>query len=110
MLACRPVGTNTYGVLAQAPRADVIFPTPVDTTTVHVANGSAWYFNSNQSWGSSGQVIRQIRIAVTLEEPISPTRKTVLAYEWGQSEQRVALWSQRRPFHTAWQRVVLHRD
>src|SRR5712671_3894410 len=39
MLACRPVGTNTYGVLAQAPRADVTFPTPVDTTTVHVANG-----------------------------------------------------------------------
>ena len=51
MLACRPVGTNTYGVLAQAPRADVIFSTPADATTVHIANGSAWYFNTSFSWG-----------------------------------------------------------
>lgn len=51
MMACRPVGTNTYSVLAQAPRADVIFSTPADTTTVHIANGSGWYFNTNQSWG-----------------------------------------------------------
>jgi len=51
MLACLPTGSNTYTLLAQAPRADVTFVTPIDATTVHVANGTGWYFNTNQSWG-----------------------------------------------------------
>jgi len=51
MLACRPTGTNTYSVLAQAPRADVTFNTTTDPTTVHVANGTAWYFSTSKSWG-----------------------------------------------------------
>src|SRR5262249_19601478 len=51
MLACRPTGTNTYALLAQAPRADVAFVTANDTTSVHVANGTAWYFNNARSWG-----------------------------------------------------------
>jgi hypothetical protein len=51
MLACLPTGTDTYTVLAQAPRTDVGFTTPADAVTVHVANGTAWYFNTSLSWG-----------------------------------------------------------
>ena len=53
MVACLPAGTDTYTVLAQAPRADVTFVTPgsPDTGTVHIANGTAWYFNTSRSWG-----------------------------------------------------------
>jgi len=54
MMACRETGTSTLTLLAQAPRADVIFETGSGSTTVHTANGTNWYFdNSNTS--SNGQ-------------------------------------------------------
>ena len=55
MLACRPVGAANYQLLAQAPRADVTFVTAADLTTVRNANGSAWYYNTAQSWGFARQ-------------------------------------------------------
>lgn len=55
MLACRPVGAANYTVLAQAPRADVTFITPIDSTTVHDANGTGWYFRNDYSWGFARQ-------------------------------------------------------
>ncbi|KFN45028.1 autotransporter domain-containing protein [Arenimonas oryziterrae] len=51
MLACRPTGNPTLTLLAQAPRADVLFDTGTDSATVHTANGSDWYYNSSWSWG-----------------------------------------------------------
>jgi hypothetical protein len=50
MLACRPVGATDYTVLAQAPRADVFFPTG-SSNTPHVANGSGWYYSDSYSFG-----------------------------------------------------------
>ncbi|HEU0152078.1 MAG TPA: autotransporter domain-containing protein [Arenimonas sp.] len=49
MMACTN-DDNTIQLLAQAPKADVMF----DTGTGNVAreaNGSAWYFNGSWSWG-----------------------------------------------------------
>lgn len=51
LIAGAPVGSTTLTLLATAPRADVVFATPADTDTVHVANGAAWYFNDGLSWG-----------------------------------------------------------
>lgn len=51
MLACRPVGSVNFTLLAQAPRADVTFVTPNDATTVHNANGSGWYYSTTYSLG-----------------------------------------------------------
>ena len=110
MLACRPVGTNTYGVLAQAPRADVIFATPIDGTTTHVANGTAWYFNTNWSWGfaKAGDAVNKnscdTGVAADAEQRMCwHTGSGNLNGGWrcGVSENL---------FSTAWQRVVLHRD
>ena len=61
MVACRaPDATGILVVAAQAPREDVTFPTRFvekvgknrpDPITPHVANGVAWYWNSNHSFG-----------------------------------------------------------
>lgn len=51
MLACRPSGSGTLSLAANAHRDDVTFDTGVDLTTRHDANGVSWYFNNNHSWG-----------------------------------------------------------
>ena len=51
LLACRPIGNANLIVAAHAPFADVTFDTGINTTITHVANGVAWYFNNNHSWG-----------------------------------------------------------
>ena len=50
MLACRQTGSPTLSVLAQAPRADVIFDTGTSNVT-RQANGVSWYYSPNYSWG-----------------------------------------------------------
>lgn len=50
MMACRPVGSPTLTLLAQAPKVDVMFDTGTGNVT-HDVNGVAWYFNNSWSWG-----------------------------------------------------------
>ncbi|MDD5274750.1 MAG: hypothetical protein PHR16_01555 [Methylovulum sp.] len=54
MLACRPTGSATLQLLAQAPRADVLFDTG-SSNTPHDANGTGWYYNTAWSWGFAKQ-------------------------------------------------------
>ena len=54
MLACRPAGSDTLQLLAQAPRADVLFDTGV-INNPHDANGTSWYYNGSWSWGFAKQ-------------------------------------------------------
>jgi hypothetical protein len=111
MLACRPVGTNTYSVLAQAPRADVTFVTPSDTTTVHVANGTAWYFNTSRSWGfakGSDAVFKNscdTSVASNAEQRLcwhTTSGNVTTGWRCGATEGLNG--------SAAWERVVLHRD
>ena len=53
MLSCRPVLSSSLALLAQADRSDVTFDTGNDSSSLHVANGTGWYFNTDsiQSWG-----------------------------------------------------------
>ena len=53
MLSCRPTGSATLALLAQADRSDVIFDTGDNFDVLNVANGVGWYFNdtSVHSWG-----------------------------------------------------------
>jgi len=50
MLACRPTGSDTLRVAANASRDDVLFDTG-RTNNPHLANGVNWYFNDSYSWG-----------------------------------------------------------
>jgi len=45
MLSCRPTGSSTLTLLAQAPREDVTFDTGENSDVTHIANGTGWYFN-----------------------------------------------------------------
>lgn len=52
MLTCRPVGSSSLALLAQADRSDVTFDTGNDSDFLHDANGTGWYFNQSLgSWG-----------------------------------------------------------
>jgi hypothetical protein len=51
MLACRPVGSDTFTVAAFANKNDVLRDTGENTNVTHIANGEGWYYNSNYSWG-----------------------------------------------------------
>jgi hypothetical protein len=52
MMACRPTGSATLQLLAQAAKSDVTFPTGYfDRYSTRLANGSLWYFDNNWSWG-----------------------------------------------------------
>jgi exosortase sorting signal-containing protein len=53
MLSCRPSGSSSLALLAQADRSDVTFDTGNNSASLHVANGTGWYFNTDsiQSWG-----------------------------------------------------------
>ena len=50
MMAGRETGSDTFLVLAAAPRADTIFDTG-QTNDTHPANGSNWWFSDFWSWG-----------------------------------------------------------
>ena len=54
LLACRPVGSPTFTVVAHAPRADVTFFTGTSNTP-HNANGVGWYYSDNYSLGFAKQ-------------------------------------------------------
>lgn len=61
MMACRLTGDATLSVLAQAPRADVIFDTGTGADSTRTANGSKWYYSPSFSWGflpASGNAFR----------------------------------------------------
>jgi hypothetical protein len=51
LLGCRPVGSSTLQVAANAPRADVLFDCGQDRSCSRDSNGAAWYFSDNWSWG-----------------------------------------------------------
>ncbi len=61
LMGCRPTGQDTISVLAWADRASVTTDTGTDATTTTTANGTAWYFNSNHSWGfaAEGDVVNK---------------------------------------------------
>jgi hypothetical protein len=111
MLACRQTGAPTYTLLAQAPRADVTFATPADTTSTHTANGTAWYFNTSQSWGfaKAGDVVNKnscdIGVAADAEQRLcwhAGSGSLTAGFRCGTTEFLQGV--------TGWERVILHRD
>jgi hypothetical protein len=51
LLACRPIGAESFTLLAMAPRADVLWPCGDAADCVHEQNGVGWYFDEGSSWG-----------------------------------------------------------
>jgi hypothetical protein len=51
MLACRPVGSNTYSLAAMGLRDEVLLPVAATSTASHVHNNVQWYFTEDYSMG-----------------------------------------------------------
>lgn len=58
LYAAKPVGSNTFTLLAAAPASDVLAYTPLNVTTP--SNGSEWYFNAfSIGFAKGGDAISQ---------------------------------------------------
>jgi hypothetical protein len=51
LMACRPVGSATWNLVAMAPRADVLFDCGQQTNCTKQSNGVGWYYSDSYSWG-----------------------------------------------------------
>jgi hypothetical protein len=51
LMACRPVGSPNFALVAMGDRADVLFDCGSNLSCLHAANGVGWYYNSDWSWG-----------------------------------------------------------
>ncbi|MCY1004126.1 hypothetical protein OV079_00795 [Nannocystis pusilla] len=62
LMACRPVGAADFQLLAMGERADVLFDVGSQVDGKHEANGVAWYFSNNFSWGfaAAGDTVNRI--------------------------------------------------
>lgn len=69
LLACGPTGAEEIVTLAaMGPWRDVTFPCGSDQTCSHEANGVAWYFDENWSWGFAPPGLPLDRIECDIEE------------------------------------------
>lgn len=113
MMACRPTGAASFTVAAQAPRADVFFDTGTGSNSVHDANGVAWYYNDNWSFGFAPQGVTVSRNSCDTEDlnngdPNFATRMCVHtggnSTNWG--------WRCGGNFgiDTGWERILYHAD
>ena len=74
MLACRPTGSDTLTLAAQAPREDVFFNTGDRTDIVHNANGVDWYFSLDWSMGFAPQGAGVRRSSADVQDGQDPLR------------------------------------
>ncbi|MFV8751111.1 DUF4215 domain-containing protein [Nannocystaceae bacterium ST9] len=51
LMGCRMAGADNFTLLAMGDRPDVLFEVGNDLFATHEANGVAWYYNNDWSWG-----------------------------------------------------------
>jgi hypothetical protein len=117
MLACRPVGSNTFTVASYANRNDVLTDTgDGDNYVTHTANGAGWYYNSQHSWGfaQAGDPVRKNSCDIPEAfDPNSPNLEMRLCWHTGGGNLTggfrcgTELFLQGVP---NWERVILHRN
>jgi hypothetical protein len=71
LLGCRQVGSNVLHVAANAGRDDVLFACGNQASCTHEANGAAWYFDANFSWGfaRAGDAVQRFSCDVGNDDP-----------------------------------------
>ncbi|MCB9550359.1 MAG: hypothetical protein H6705_00295 [Myxococcales bacterium] len=85
LLGCREIGSEPLRVAAMALREDVIFDTGQGQNAVHEANGVAWYFSDNYSWGFAPGGARVSRNSCDTEDsaPGTPTAEQRICWHTG---------------------------
>ena len=71
LLGCRPTGSDTLMVAANAPRQDVLFDCGTQSDCALSSNGAAWYFSGDWSWGfaRAGQPVNRFSCDIELNDP-----------------------------------------
>jgi hypothetical protein len=83
MLACRATGSPIQRVAAQAGREDVLTPTSGNAT--HTANGVAWYFGADLSWGFAPEGASVNRSSCDTQDLLAPAGDSDKRLCWHQS-------------------------
>ncbi|XYH97180.1 hypothetical protein ACMHYB_57000 [Sorangium sp. So ce1128] len=112
LLACRPVGAESFTLLAMAPRADVLWPCGDAESCVHEQNGVGWYFDERSSWGfaPAGEPVMRLLCDDADGEPVPHQRMcwhTVdgsldVGYRCGDNDLNYS--------PPDWERVIYHAD
>ena len=114
LLACRPVGSASWTLVAMAPRADVLFDCGQQDNCSKVSNGVGWYFSGNYSWGfvPGGQATH--RFSCDYTDPGSPLPFPELRMCWhtGGNSINSGYRCGANDLNGAanWQRLVYHAD
>jgi hypothetical protein len=82
MMAGRETGSQTISLLAQAPRADVLFAAGTGENTSQLSNGSQWYFDDSYSWGFANGGDTVYRISCDFPEVPGDTSNIGLRLCW----------------------------
>ncbi len=111
MLACRPVGSDTFTVAAFANRNDILTDTGADNNgVIHVANGEGWYYNANYSWGfaKAGDYVGKTACD---SSSVNPDKRLCWHTQGGSIDEG---WrcgeTQGLNGSTAWERIILHHQ
>ena len=106
MLACRPVGSATFTLLAQAPRADVFTDTGTGNTP-HNANGVGWYYNDDWSWGFAPQGEPLDRDTCDWNSVSVPELRMCIHTDAGATDAGYRCGDNNLNGNSAWERLVL---
>lgn len=108
MLACREVDSDTYTLLAHAPRNDVTFNTGQGNTP-KIANGSGWYFSESWSWGFAKQGDPILRTPCDTQD-INAAERLCWQTSGGNTNSGYRCGASVDLLGNSWERVILHAE
>jgi cysteine-rich repeat protein len=108
MLACRPIGSPDFALLAHAPREAVLTDTGTTNTPTN-ANGSAWYFNDSFSWGFAKEGDLLQRNSCDTGD-VNPEQRLCWHTSAGSTDTGYRCGNNNLNGDATWERVVLHAN
>lgn len=112
LMACGSLNTSSiYSVAAMSNREDVLYDCQNEDNCTHIADGNQWYFNTNSSWGFTGEtdsIDRKPCDADTANPSHRLCWHTKTGYNGYRCGSTLFLYNGTDP--KLWQRVVWHAD
>jgi hypothetical protein len=109
LIGCRPVGSDTFTLLAMGDRDDVIFNTGNGANTTHEANGVSWYYSSSWSWGFADEGTGVNRNSCDIANT-SPTLRMCWHTGGGSINSGYRCGSTFLNGNNSWERVIMHAN
>lgn len=108
LMACRPVGSASFTLLAMAPRVDVLYECGQTLDCTKQSNGVGWYYNNSSSWGFApgGQSVNRNSCDYNAGGQILPELRLCWHTSGGAFDTGYRCGDNDLNFSTTWERVV----